>query len=752
MLRKEGDHMRIARWRRRSTWLAVLMLLAMALTDLGAGNKTTGYAQIGSRTFPQTGKTVRGKFLQYWNTHGALAQQGYPISEEMQEKSDTDGKVYTVQYFERAVFELHPENRPPHDVLLSLLGVFQYRQKYPGGAAGQVPNKERGSVFMKETGKRIGPFFYKYWRTHGGLAQQGYPISDEFVEISDLNGRPYLVQYFERAVFEYHPENRSPNDVLLSQLGTFQYKRKYASSGTPARVFRWPSYFEPYTLDPALISNDLEANVAQNLYDGLAQVNPQTQMVEPAIAERWEVNADATVYTFHLRKDVKFTNGDAVTAADFKYSWNRLLKEPDAGYRYVTEDIKGAKEVWDGKAAAASGIEAPDPHTFRVTLVRPSAHFLSATSMWIFYVVNKKVLDRNPDLTVPRQHFGVGTGAYTLHDWEPDSLIRLKVNPDYWGQKAAVDVDIPILETAYEAYALYQNGQLDVIEDIYYEDLEELQRDPRLKSELRNAPWAWTIYLSLNVTKAPLGPLTEEKARKVRQALAMSIDRQKLIDEVSDPAIARPLTTLLPKGEPGYHEFNAHPFNPTRARQLLADAGYPNGQGLTGLTYVYRDLGGSEAFARAVEAQIKSNVGVSIQVLGYDATDYDKVHLARDYAIIRGGWIRDHPDPQNWIEPMFHSRMIQRNQLDASNDSGYSNPRLDSLLDQANALAGPAQQKDRIALYQQAEELVLTDAAVIPLYQPVRNWLASPRWTGYGTDSSVASLTVTPFRIIKPAR
>jgi acetyl esterase/lipase len=177
--------------------------------------------------FPETGKSLRGNFLRYWQDNGGLPQQGYPISSELQEQSDTDGKIYTVQYFERAVFEYHPENPSRSRVLLSLLGNFRYQAAYPSGAPNQVPNTSPGSVLFPETGKRLGGRFLQYWQTHGGLAQQGYPISEEFTEISPLDGKPYTVQYFERAVFEYHPENPPPNDILLSQLGTFRYQTKY---------------------------------------------------------------------------------------------------------------------------------------------------------------------------------------------------------------------------------------------------------------------------------------------------------------------------------------------------------------------------------------------------------------------------------------------------------------------------------------------------------------------------------------------
>src|SRR3954451_10953245 len=123
---------------RRSQWLATLVAVVFAFPALAPER---GEAQTGSRTFPETGHTVSGRFLEYWNTHGGLAQQGYPISEEMQERSGTDGKTYTVHYCERSVFEYHPDNPAPDDVLLALLGTFQYRQRYNGSAPGQVPNR-----------------------------------------------------------------------------------------------------------------------------------------------------------------------------------------------------------------------------------------------------------------------------------------------------------------------------------------------------------------------------------------------------------------------------------------------------------------------------------------------------------------------------------------------------------------------------------------------------------------------------------
>ncbi len=207
----------------------LLIALVLLLTTFASVQ-----AQDASQTSPQTGKTVRGRFLSYWQQHGGLAQQGFPISNEFSERSDLDGKSYLVQYFERAVFEYHPENAgTAYEILLSQLGTFQYGKKYAGGAPSQQVSATNPTV-VRETGKTLGGKFHTYWGTHGGLAQQGFPISNEFSERSDLDGKSYLVQYFERAVFEYHPENAGTEyEVLLSQLGTFQYRKRYAA-GEPA--------------------------------------------------------------------------------------------------------------------------------------------------------------------------------------------------------------------------------------------------------------------------------------------------------------------------------------------------------------------------------------------------------------------------------------------------------------------------------------------------------------------------------------
>jgi hypothetical protein len=215
--------------------IRVLLSAAVILTALAGIAPQAARGQSNSRFFPQTNHTVQGRFLDYWNTHGGLAQQGYPLSDELEEISGTDGKPYRVQYFERAIFEYHPENATPYDVLLTLLGVFRYRQQYgPAGGPDQHVNPANSRLFP-ETGYHVGGDFRTYWEQHGGLAQQGYPISEEFTEVSPLDGKLYTVQYFQRAVFERHPEHAgTPYEVLLSQLGTFRYQARTTGIAIPA--------------------------------------------------------------------------------------------------------------------------------------------------------------------------------------------------------------------------------------------------------------------------------------------------------------------------------------------------------------------------------------------------------------------------------------------------------------------------------------------------------------------------------------
>jgi hypothetical protein len=219
--------------------LGIIVLLTAGMASF-PGNHAA--ADENCHTFSETGKTVCDPFMSYWQEHGGLAQQGLPISNPIPEMSTVDGKPYVVQYFERAVFEYHPENNgTPYVVLLSLLGREKYLAKYPNGIPSpQVAMGQDCQAFV-ETGKTACGQFLAYWREHGGLAQQGLPLSEPFEERNEADGRTYVVQYFERAVFEAHPENAgTPYEVLLSLLGSERLKAQYPS-GVPVGYTPPPS-------------------------------------------------------------------------------------------------------------------------------------------------------------------------------------------------------------------------------------------------------------------------------------------------------------------------------------------------------------------------------------------------------------------------------------------------------------------------------------------------------------------------------
>lgn len=321
--------------------LAVLLSPALGTVGPYAQAQAQAQAQAGSRLFPETGHSVKGRFLEYWETHGGLPQQGYPISEEMQEVSPRDSKTYTVQYFERGVFELHPENQQPNDVLLSLLGVFEYGKRYgSAGASGQKASTDN-PLFFKESGHTIGGKFRAYWEAHGGLAQQGYPISDEFQEMSALNGKTYTVQYFQRAVFELHPENQPPNYVLLSQLGTFRFRSSYLSPEVAIRVLpEHSSRLRVVASDRYVVWEDGTGDLFG--YDPSAGKQVPVSVGEPFVQQSPDISGAIVVY--ESRNDDKNAVPADVVVKNLETGATRKI--PTGSLAYVYPKIAGQRVAW----------------------------------------------------------------------------------------------------------------------------------------------------------------------------------------------------------------------------------------------------------------------------------------------------------------------------------------------------------------------------------------------------------------------
>jgi ABC-type transport system substrate-binding protein len=525
----------------------------------------------------------------------------------------------------------------------------------------------------------------------------------------------------------------------------------------PSGSFSWRAFAEPKSVDPGHMEETLSIDIAwQNLWDQLTRFDPETNKILPALAESWDVSANADVYTFHLRKDAKFSNGDPVTAADFVYSWNRAVSIPDAEYvENVLSDIKGYSEMRASvvstdttkpKVTALTGLETPDPYTLKVTLNGPSAYFISQSALWTASVVNKNVVEKGGEWYILP---GAGTGAYMLTEWKHNEQLTLKVNPNYFDQsrKATVDVIIPIIKETSTAQSLYEQGKLSVLDQPDPEALERLQKDATLSKQLFSSAQSRSVWIGFNVMKPPFGPVGDAKADKLRQAIFMGIDRQQLVD-IALSGAGQGITTLLPKDEPGFHEFDPYPFDLAKAKQTLADAGYANGAGLD-LTYTYRQREVEKRVAENLQAQFKENLGINIKIEGIEWATMLPARQNHEYTMFYGSWGHDFPDPQNWFTPLFHSKNIKGVGPGTGNDPGWSNAEYDKLVDQANALADPAKAEDRLKLYYKAEEILLKDAPLAPLYQGIRYWeVDHSKWSGYGTNPT----GVYPFALVKPVK
>ncbi|MEO8285968.1 MAG: peptide ABC transporter substrate-binding protein [Chloroflexota bacterium] len=519
--------------------------------------------------------------------------------------------------------------------------------------------------------------------------------------------------------------------------------------------FSWRAYAEPAALDPALMEENLSIDIGQNFYDALIEFDPQTQELKPALAAALpEVSADGTVYTFKLRPEAKFSNGDPVTSADVLYSWNRVAALPEAPYAdYVMSDIKGYTEVRASvtstdttatKLTTVSGIEAPDAQTVKVTLKNPSAYFLSQMAVWTYYVVNQKQVEKGG-----AEWFvgpGGGTGAYILSEWKHDQSLSLKVNPNYWGPKATVDVEVPIIKDTTTAQAQYESGTLATLDGPSPADLDRIKGDAKLKDQLHSVGQARAVWLGLNMLKGPFSPQNDETALKLRQAFAYSVDREQLVDLAVSGA-GQPLTNFMPEGEPGFKKVDVYPFDPEKGKALLAETGHPGCQGLD-LVYTYRQRDVEQKVAEQLQAQWKELLGCDIKIEGVEWKDMLAARQDHQYIMFYDSWGHDYPDPQNWFFPKLHSSQIKGIGSGIGNDPGFSDPQFDKLVDDANKLADPTKLQERYAMYQQAEEIMLKTAAEIPLYQATRYWLVSPKWNGYAANNSFAY----PFRLVTPAK
>ncbi len=460
---------------------------------------------------------------------------------------------------------------------------------------------------------------------------------------------------------------------------------------------------EIVTIDPAL-SRYGPSDIEGAIFSGLVKLNTDLEVV-PDIAETWGVSADGTIYTFTLRDDVRFHNGRPVTAQDFKYSWERALnsalKSPVA-HTYLG-DIVGADEISRGHAESLDGVRVLDPLSLEVTLKSPIPYFLGKLTYPTSYVVDRANVETGASWTDAPN----GTGAFKLKTWHKDELLILERNNDWYGGTPA------LVHSVYRIFAghpmqMYENGQIDLT-GVYVSNIDRA-RDPAnpFNSHLQEGTRLCTSYLGFNVTRPPFHD------PKVRRALALALEIDKEI-EVSLRSLDKRAAGFVPPGIPGHNDqLRPSDFDPGAARRLLEASSYGGAENLPPIRSFSSD--------DAIHWAWKTHLGLEVDAVSvYELSDKLERLENNEFSVFTSGWCADYPDPQNFLDLLFHSDSPQ-------NEFSYSNDEVDTLLSQA---AVETNARRRIDLYRRVEELVLEDWVAVPLWHDSQFLLVQPHVKGF---------------------
>ncbi|WP_027308600.1 peptide ABC transporter substrate-binding protein [Caloramator sp. ALD01] len=480
------------------------------------------------------------------------------------------------------------------------------------------------------------------------------------------------------------------------------------------QVIKYNLGSEPKTLDPALNSAVDGATVIVNTFVGLTRLDAKDQPV-PGVAEKWDVSADGMTYKFYLRKDVKWSDGKPVTAKDFEYAWKRALApETAAEYAYQLYYLKNAEAYNTGKGKAEDvGVKALDDYTLEVTLEYPTPYFLSLTAFPTYMPVRQDIVEKDKEKWATNPETYIGNGPFKLKEWKIKEAIILEKNPNYFdAANVKLDrIEIKMIDDQNTALTSFQQGELDFIES------PPTQQIPTLLSQgvAKVYPYLGTYFYVINLTdKADQIDAAAAKALKdvrVRKALTLAIDRKALIETVTK-AGQQPATSFVPSGiimadgkdfkNKDYYKAEG---DVQEAKRLLAEAGFPDGKGFPKITVMYNTSAGHQNIAQAIQAMWKENLGIDVELANQEWKVFQSTRNKKEYLIARHGWIGDYNDPMTFLD-MWTSKSGQ-------NDAGYNNPEYDKKVDAAKRESDPVK---RIQLLHEAEDILMNDMPVIPLY------------------------------------
>lgn len=491
--------------------------------------------------------------------------------------------------------------------------------------------------------------------------------------------------------------------------------------GNRLGVLHYGNGAEPAALDPHITTGVTESHLLQALFEGLVIKNPETLEPDPAVAESWEISADGRTYTFHLRQNARWSNGDALTAEDFRWSWQRALTpELGSSYNYMFFSIVNAQAFATGAITDFSqvGVRVLDAYTLEVDLNEPTPYFLQLLDHHSTFPVHRGTIEAFGAPTDRLSQWArvgsfVGNGPFVLTEWQINSHIRVEKSPTYWDvatTRLNAIVFYPIDNQTTEE-RMFRDGQLHFTYDVPLDKVPVyLAEDPEL---IEVTPYLGTYFYLINTTRPPLDDV------RVRRALALSVDRTLLVETVTQ-GIYQPGYSVVPPGTMGYQPPKLFDYDPEEAKRLMAEAGYPNGEGFPGFTILYNTLEQHQKIAVAIQQMWNQTLGIKVELQNQEWQVYLDSEKGKNYDVVRRGWIGDYVDPNNFLDLFITDG--------GNNSTGFSSQRYDDII---LHVAPAAQSQDaRFALFHEAENLLMAEMPLIPLYVYQSKHLRRPNLKG----------------------
>ena len=479
------------------------------------------------------------------------------------------------------------------------------------------------------------------------------------------------------------------------------------SLGNRTGILYWGNGTEPASLDPHIATGVPEHHIMSSVMEGLVLKDRKSLEPRPGVAESWTISDDGRIYTFKLRDDARWSNGDPHIANDYVWSWWRAL-QPALGnqYAYMLFPIKNAKRYYDRETEDFGdvGVKALDERTLQVTLTNPTPYFLQLLDHYSLFPVHQATIEKfgNADQRGTRWSYEgnlVSNGPFKLDEWKINRHITVTRNLHYWdNDNVALNgiVFKPVENTVTEE-RMFRAGQLHVTSNVPADKISTYRKSN--STELKIAPYLGTYFYRLNIKTPQL------QDRRVRRALGMAIDREKLVENITKGGQI-PAYTMTPPGTMGYYPTSTLAFDPEGAKNLLSEAGYPNGEGFPAIEILYNTNEGHRKIAVALQEMWKDYLNIDIKLLNQEWKVYLATESAGDYQMSRGGWIGDYVDPNNFLDMFLCGG--------GNNRTGWCNEEYDRLI--LEVAPSQSSHEERLAVFQQAETMLLDDMPIIPVY------------------------------------